>query len=103
MEGRFQTKHVGREVQRLLNTSTGIVKDSEQDVITLTFQLRAIRLRENRANLLLIEITDQRNGCLFRRYVQDRGALRSRQAAGSTAAAPARNKNVAALPKRSAM
>ena len=44
----------------------------------LTFKLRAIRLRENSTNLLLIEVADLRNGCSFRGYAQDLGALRSR-------------------------
>jgi len=37
-------------------------------VIALAFELQAVRLRENRANLVLVEITDLSDGCLFGGY-----------------------------------
>ena len=48
-------------------------------MIALAFELRAIRLCENRGDLVLVEIADFRFGCLFGRDTQDRGALCSRQ------------------------
>ena len=48
-------------------------------MIALAFEFQAVRLRQNRANLILVEIAYLRYGCLFGRYSQDRGTLCSRQ------------------------
>ena len=48
-------------------------------MIALAFEFQAVRLRQNRANLILVEVAYLRNGCLFGRYSQDRGALCNRQ------------------------
>ena len=60
LEGRFQTKGLGREIQRLLNTGTGVIEDRQQDMIALAFRFRAVWLCENRGDLVLVEIADFR-------------------------------------------
>jgi len=54
VERRFPADTLGSQVQRFLNAGAGIVKNRQQGVITLAFDLRSIRLGENRADLLLV-------------------------------------------------
>src|SRR5262252_2280072 len=48
-------------------------------MIALAFEFRAVRLRQNRTNLVLVEIADLCYRCFLGGYTQDRSALSSRQ------------------------
>src|SRR2546429_7154437 len=57
VKGGLQVKVARREVQGLLDTRSGVVKDRAQDVITLALALRAIRFSENCCDLIFVQRT----------------------------------------------
>jgi hypothetical protein len=58
MARRFQAKSARAKIQSFLNSCARVVEQREQSMVTLALDCRSVRLRQDRGNLIRLQIAD---------------------------------------------